>query len=177
MSVKILNIFVLWIQSMSEDDKAYYKEKAKGADMRNSRRAPIGPLTTQGVPVASYDREVREKKHEEEIMRRRIGLMVQRVHLLTGILFNWFEIKWFILVHVDNDAIPLQTFFRIQSIWCTAIIFTRIMMVHFSQLNWPCANSHSVMGFWRNFTLSSVKVSEWIQMFHDFSENNQNPLY
>lgn len=82
---------------MSEDDKAYYKEKSKGGDVKVSRRptANTGQLTTQGLPVALYEREEREKKHEEERMRRRVGSMVQRIPLLTGIFFNWFEIKWF----------------------------------------------------------------------------------
>lgn len=78
---------------MSEGDKAYYKEKAKGGDMRLAKR-PSGSVggssgggikfTSQGVPVDAYERQQKEQKHADEIMRRRIGTLIQNVPLMTG---------------------------------------------------------------------------------------------
>lgn len=73
-------------QSMSDDEKAYYKEKSKGGENRMSRRPSVntGQLTSYGVPVSLYDKEERERKNEEENMRRRIGSMIQSIPLFTG---------------------------------------------------------------------------------------------
>lgn len=79
---------------MSEDDKAYYKEKAKGGEVRIAKRPSGGAnggnnnggnrYTSHGVPVQAYEREERQKKHEEETMRIRIGSLIQEIPLLTG---------------------------------------------------------------------------------------------
>lgn len=83
---------------MSEVDKAYYKEKSKGGGTRLPKRPSVSAsggssgggssggnkFTSQGVPVAVYERQERERKHEEENMRRRIGSLIQTVPLMTG---------------------------------------------------------------------------------------------
>lgn len=71
---------------MSDDEKAYYKEKAKGGENRISRRPAVNAvqLTSHGVPVSLYEKEERERKNEEENMRRRVGLMIQSIPLFTG---------------------------------------------------------------------------------------------
>lgn len=89
---------------MSEDDKAYYKEKSKSGDTRIGRRSGgdgsfngsvngsvngdsnqrSGLLTSQGVPVSLYDSEQIEKKKEIENMRRRIDHMIRSIPLEKG---------------------------------------------------------------------------------------------
>ncbi|XP_031619145.1 protein maelstrom homolog [Contarinia nasturtii] len=77
--------------AMSEDEKAYYKQKAKGGDMKIPRRNNNNTktsdssslLTSHGVPVIVYEQVEREKQMELENMRRRIGSMVQRMDLMT----------------------------------------------------------------------------------------------
>lgn len=77
---------------MSDDDKAHYKQKAKGGAVKIPRRnnaTKTNPssslLTSQGVPVSLYEQEQRDKEIELEKMRRRIDRMVQEIPLLTGI--------------------------------------------------------------------------------------------
>lgn len=82
---------------MSEDDKAYYKEKSKSGEVQIPKR-PGGSvnggssggtkLTSQGVPVEIYDREEKERKRDDENMRRRIGSLIQSVPLMTGMCVN-----------------------------------------------------------------------------------------
>lgn len=76
---------------MSDDDKAYYREKAKGGKVKipkprsaNNSSQPTGLFTTHGVPVALYDEQQRREKEETENMRKRIGKMVQQLPLMTG---------------------------------------------------------------------------------------------
>lgn len=80
---------------MSDDDKVYYREKAKGGEVKipkprsannsssNSGKS-TGLFTTQGIPVALYDEQQRREKEELENMRKRIGKMVQQLPLMTG---------------------------------------------------------------------------------------------
>lgn len=82
---------------MSEDDKAYYKEKAKDGAVRIPKR-PGGSanggatggggggakFTSQGVSVELLKREEKQKKLDEEKMRLRVGSMIQKVPLMTG---------------------------------------------------------------------------------------------
>lgn len=79
---------------MSDEDKAYYKAKAKGGEVRIPKRPGISTggagdsggnrLTSHGVPVEIYEREQRQLKSEEENMRRRIGAMIQSISLTNG---------------------------------------------------------------------------------------------
>lgn len=92
-------IFFLHFQAMTDDEKARYKDKAKGGNIRIARRPAIdgdagengnnrsGLLTSQGIPVSTYDREKREKEQETKRMHRRIDNMINRdVPLMTGTL-------------------------------------------------------------------------------------------
>lgn len=86
---------------MTDDDKEYYKQKAKGGDLRISRNKPSGSnnksgpgqLTTQGIPISLIEQEEREKRIAIEHMRRRIGEMVQKIPLMTGTFSSYFAIK------------------------------------------------------------------------------------
>lgn len=76
---------------MSDDEKAYYKDKAKGGEVKipkpraQSKSTSTNQLyTTQGVPVALYDEERRNKEQEKENMRKRIASMIQQLPLMTG---------------------------------------------------------------------------------------------
>lgn len=71
---------------MSDDDKEYYKEKAKGSGVKVSRSGskPSGLLTSQGVPCSVYEQEDKEKHMAIENMRRRVGEMVQKIPLMKG---------------------------------------------------------------------------------------------
>lgn len=80
---------------MSDDDKAYYKEKAKGGEVKVARpRAAANSAsssqlyTTQGVPIAFYEEKERKEKKDLENMRKRIGSMIQQIPLMTGALLN-----------------------------------------------------------------------------------------
>lgn len=81
---------LLSFQAMSDDEKAYYKEKAKGGEIkvpkpRSSASSTSTHLyTTHGVPVSMYEDEERIAKENVEMMRKRIGKMIQELPLMTG---------------------------------------------------------------------------------------------
>lgn len=80
---------------MTDDQKAYYKEKAKGGDYKIPGRAPMGNrqeiFTSQGIPLSQIEREERLKKEAEEKMRRRIDHMIQTIPLMTGMFIFMFN--------------------------------------------------------------------------------------
>lgn len=79
---------------MSEEDKEYYKAKAKGGEVRIPKPGRVsgaggggngkGGLTSQGIPIALIEQEERQRKRDDEKMRRRIGAMIQNNELMTG---------------------------------------------------------------------------------------------
>lgn len=84
---------------MSEDDKAYYKQKAKGGEVRipkpnrsagsasgggSGGGAKVTRYTSQGVPVEAYERDEKERKRADEKMRLRVASLIQKVPLMTG---------------------------------------------------------------------------------------------
>lgn len=98
--ITLFMIFFLHFQAMTDDEKARYKDKAKGGNIRITRRPAndgdgdengntrSGLFTSQGIPVATYDREKREMEQETKRMHRRIDNMLHRdVPLMTGTLF------------------------------------------------------------------------------------------
>lgn len=84
---------------MSDDQKAVYKEKAKGGDVQIAKRScgakvdtatnkppgsRSGLFTSQGVPTSLYEQERKEKTKELTNMRLRIANLVQKLPLMTG---------------------------------------------------------------------------------------------
>lgn len=84
----------LLMQAMPEDERACYKQKAKGGEVKVPRRNNANAktnnyhcsslLTAQRVPVSVYEQEAREKEMKVKNMRRRIDNMIQEVPLMTG---------------------------------------------------------------------------------------------
>lgn len=113
---------------MPDDDKVYYREKAKGGEVKipkprsanssSNSSKPTGLFTTQGVPVALYDEQQRREKEELENMRKRIGKMVQELPLMTGTLTK-----------NKNDSIKLNFFFRAMK--CASAIAQFVFIFYF----------------------------------------------
>lgn len=84
---------------MSDDDKTYYKEKAMGQNNVRIPRRSCGTsiasaeillsnrsisYQNQNAAVSLYEQKAKEKKRQTEYMRLRIGNMLQRIPLMTG---------------------------------------------------------------------------------------------
>lgn len=102
---------------MSEDEKAYYKEKAKGGEVKIPRKSGAnraksgggdsgsGIKTSHGISVSAYEQEERQKKIEEENMRRRISSMIQHVPLMTDFLSHPLYFMFGNYFYKNNDGV------------------------------------------------------------------------
>lgn len=68
---------------MSDDEKAYYKEKAKSDNVRIPKPR-FNSYKSQDASVSTYEQKAMEKKKQTEYMRLRIGNMIQQIPLMTG---------------------------------------------------------------------------------------------
>lgn len=138
---------------MSEEDKDYYRQKAKGGGLRLPKRPASGvsggasgggggsvgtQLTAQGIPVAVYAREEQQRRLDEETMRRRIGSMIQQVPLMTG-----------------NQSLHLQFLFWISFNWSTEQSLTFIVC---RQAAFP---SHPLYLMYGNYFYKDEKIHEY----------------